>query len=202
MNLVRALCAVAAVFSLSGCEPVYEGPQLSTVPDGLAYTNSIRSSRLPLPDRRVLGQYAYVAPGGMDWKTSVTISEYEGLSTRAEVEAVRDRYHSRYGDRLSRYGPVEDFRVGGRPAWVYSADSLSGGKVTRHGLTAVVPWDDRTFSIEVSSEEEKWRNREVQREIASSFHVAKKGRFRPVLLALLAAAAAVGAYLGLRRRQA
>ena len=132
----------------------------------------------------------------------MTISEYEGLSTRAEVEAVRDRYHSRYGDRLSRYGPVEDFRVGGRPAWVYSADSLSGGKVTRHGLTAVVPWDDRTFSIEVSSEEEKWRNREVQREIASSFHVAKKGRFRPVLLALLAAAAAVGAYLGLRRRQA
>lgn len=202
MNALRTLCVVAAAFSLSGCEPVYEGPQLSEVPDGLAYTNSIRSSRLPLPDRRLLGQYAYVPPGGTDWKTSATISEYEGLASRAEVEAVRDRYQSRYGDRLSRYGPVEDFRVGGRPAWVYSVDSLSGGKVARHGLTAVVPWDDRTFGIELSSEEAKWMDREVQRRIASSFHVAKKGRFRPILYTLLAVTAVVGALLGLRRRQA
>ncbi len=201
MRAFRVLCAAVSVLVLAGCEPVYEGPQLSEVPKGLAYTNSIRTSRLPLPDRRLLGQYAYAVPGGVDWKTSATISEYEGLTTRAEVEAVRDRYHSRYGDRLSRYGPVEDFQVDGRPAWVYSADSLSSGKVTRHGLTAVVPWDDRTFSIEVSSEEEKWMDRAVQRRIASSFHVAKKGRYRPILFALFGAAALVWAFLGLRRRQ-
>ncbi|HYN40505.1 MAG TPA: hypothetical protein VE129_01915 [Thermoanaerobaculia bacterium] len=202
MNALRALCIVAAVLALAGCEPVYEGPQLSEVPEGLAYTNSIRTSRLPLPDRRLLGQYAYAVPGGIDWRTSATISEYEGLATRSEVESVRDAYHSRYGDRLSRYGPVEDFRIDGRPAWVYSADSLSSGKVTRHGLTAVVPWDDRTFSIEVSSEEEKWMGRDVQRKIASSFHIAKKGRFRPILFGICGAAALVWAFLRWRRQQA
>lgn len=201
MNALRAACTVAAVFALAGCEPVYEGPQLSEVPEGLAYTNSIRTSRLPLTERRLLGQYAYAVPGGTDWKTSATISEYEGLATRSEVESVRDTYHSRYG-RLSRYGPVEDFRVDGRPAWVYSADSLSSGKVTRHGLTAVVPWDDRTFSIEVSSEEEKWMDHAEQKRIASSFHVAKRGRFRPILLAVFGAAALVWAFVGWRRRQA
>jgi hypothetical protein len=202
MKVLRGSCAAAAVLALAGCGPVYEGPQLSEVPEGLAYTNSIRTSRLPLPDRRLLGQYAYVVPGGTDWKTSATISEYEGLATRQEVAAARDGYHSRYGDRSSRYGPVEDFRVDGRPAWVYSVDSLSSGKVTRHGLTAVVPWDDRTFCIEVSSEEGKWMDRAVQRRIASSFYVAKKGRYRPILFALFGAAALVWAFLEVRRRRA
>jgi hypothetical protein len=202
MNALRAACTVAAVLALAGCEPVYEGPQLSEVPEGLAYTNSIRTSRLPLTERRLLGQYAYVVPGGTDWKTSATISEYEGLATRSEVESVRDRYQSRYGGRSSLYGSVEDFRVDGRPAWVYSVDGLSSAKVTRHGVTVVVPWDDRTFSIEVSSEEEKWMDRDVQRRIASSFHVAKKGRFRPILLAVFGAAALVWAIVGWRRRQA
>lgn len=201
-SAIQALCAVVAVIALAGCEPVYEGPQLSEVPTGLAFTTSIRTSRLPLPDRRLLGQYAYAAPGGTDWRTSVTISEYEGLSTRSEVEAARDRYHSRYGDRSSRYGPVESFTVDGRPAWAYTADGLSDGRLTRHGLTAVVPWDDRTFSIEVSSEEEKWMGRDVQKGIAASFHVARRGRFRPGLLALVAVAALVWAVLGLRRRMA
>lgn len=192
--------AVAAV--LAGCEPVYEGPQVSEVPDGLAYTNSIRTSRLPLPDRPVLGQYAYAAPGGMDWKTSVTISEYEGSSTRSEVETARDLYRSRYGERSARYGTVDDFKVGGRPGWAYTVDGLTDGRITRHGLTAVVPWDGRTFSIEVSSEEERWKDREVQRSIAASFHIAKKGRYRPALFALVAAAAVVAVLRGLRRRQA
>jgi hypothetical protein len=202
MSAIRALCTAAAVLALAGCEPVYEGPQLSEVPKGLAFTNSIRTSRLPLPDRRLLGQYAYAAPGGTDWRTSVTISEYEGLSSRTEIEAARDEYHSRYGDRSSRYGPVQDFLVDGRAAWAYTADGLSDGKVTRHGLTAVVPWDDRTFSIEVSSEEETWMGRDAQRRIASSFHIAKKGRFRPILLAILGGAALVWASFKLRRRQA
>ena len=202
MKAIRLLVAAAAVFALAGCEPVYEGPQLSEVPEGLAYTNSIRTSRLPLPERRLLGQVAYTGPGGMDWKTSVTISEYEGLATRSEVEAARDRYHSRYGDRLSRYGAVEGFEIDGRPAWSYTEDGLESGRVSRHGLTAVVPWDDRTFSIEVSSTEERWMDRAVQRRLASSFHVARRGRFRPILFALLAAAALVWAVLEVRRRRA
>lgn len=198
----RLLAAAAAALALAGCEPVYEGPQLSEVPEGLAYTTSIRTSRLPLPDRRLLGQYAYTAPGGMDWKTSVTISEYEGLATRAEVEAARDGYHSRYGDRSSRYGPVGELEIDGRPGWSYTADGLESGRVTRHGLTAVVPWDDRTFCIEVSSGEEKWMDRAVQRRLASSFYVAKKGRFRPLLFAIFGAAGLAWALFELRRRRA
>ncbi|MRR13701.1 hypothetical protein EG835_14915 [bacterium] len=104
--------------------------------------------------------------------------------------------------RSARSGPVEDFRVDGRPAWVYLVDGLSSGTVTRHGLTAVVPWDDRTFCIEVSSEEEKWMDRAVQRRIASSFYVAKKGRYRPILFVLFGAAALVWAFLEVRRRRA
>ena len=71
----------------------------------------------------------------------------------------------------------------------------------RHGLTAVVPWDDRTFSIEVSSSEEAWMDREVQRRVAASFHVARRGRWRGPLLALSAAAAAAWVLLGLRKRR-
>jgi hypothetical protein len=45
-------------------------------------------------------------------------------------------------------------------------------------------------------------DRAVQRRLVSSFHVAKKGRFRPVLLALFAAAALVWTFRELRRRRA
>ena len=202
MKGVRFVAAAAAALALAACEPVYEGPQLSEVPEGLAYTTSIRTARLPLPDRRVLAQYAYASPGGTDWKTSVTISEYEGLATRAEVEAARETYHGRYGGRSSRYGPVEDFQVDGRPAWSWTDDSLFQGQVSRHGLVVVVPWDDRTFSVEVSSEEERWMDRGVQRRLAASFHVAKKGRYRLPLLALFVSAGVGWALYDRRRRRA
>jgi hypothetical protein len=198
---LRLLSAAAAVLALAGCEPVYEGPQLAEVPDGLAYTTSLRTSRVPLPGRQLVAQYGYAAPGGTDWRTSVTISEFAGLATRGEVEAARQDDLARYGGRSSRYGAVEEMRVDGRPAWAYTVDALSGGEVTRHGLTAVVPWDDRTFGIEVSSEEEKWMDRAVQKRLAASFHVARKGRYRPLLFAVFAAAGAGWLLVEWRRKR-
>lgn len=202
MKASGALAALALALALASCGPVYEGPQLAEVPDGLAYTSSIRSARVPLPGRRVLAQYAYAGPGGLDWKTSVVISEYEGLATRSEVEAARDGFHARYGGRSSRYGPVGEVRVGGRPGWGYTEDGLLDGRVVRRGLTAVVPWDERTFSLEVGSSEAPWDDREAQRRLVASFHVAKRGRYRPLLFGLLLAGLCAWALLGRRFRGA
>lgn len=201
MERIIRLLAAAALLAAGSCSPVYEGPQLSEVPEGLAYLTTIRSARHPLPDRELLGQYAYAVPGGMDWRTHATLSEYRGACDRAEVEAARDAFDERYGGRSSLYGPVEPFVAGGRPAWAYTADGLSDGKVERRGLVVVVPWDDRTYGIEVSSSEPAFIEREVQRRIAASFHVAKRGRYRGPLLALLAVAAAAGALVARRRRR-
>ena len=201
MKAFRLLGAAVAALALSGCEPVYEGPQLSEVPEGLAYLTSIRSSRLPLPDRRLLAQYAYAAPGGADWKTSVMISEYEGACSRAEVESAREAYAVRYGGGASRYGPVEGFEAGGRRGWAYTVDGVYRGQVDRHGLTVVVPWDEKSYSIEVSSSETRWMDRELQRRMAASFHVARRGRYRGPLLVLFIAAGAVWLFLDRRKRR-
>ena len=198
----RALPLAVALAALGGtlaCEPVYEGPQLTDVPEGLAYTTGLEAARKPLPGRKANSQVGHVPPGGTSWDTSAVITTYEGRAGREELEAARDDYARRY--RTTQYGPVEPMTIGGRPGWAYttSEETREGRKTT--GLVGLVPWDSVSYSIELRTSDPRWQEPERQRAIVASFEVARRGRHKPALYALLAAVlAGWGVAAALRRR--
>lgn len=115
---------------------------------------------------------AYLRPGGTDWTTSAIITEYSGAATRDEIQEARDEYARRYTSQ--GYGEVESLSIGGRGAWGWFETQRDGARVTSLGYTGVVPWGDRTYSIEVSSRDPRLHDGGFLREVAMSFTVASQ----------------------------
>lgn len=175
-------CALVYLLAmaLGGCAPINEGPVLARVPEGLAYSNGIRAARAPLPHRAVTRQLGYVRPGGTDWTTSVVITEYSGATDAAEVSAARDELARRHTG--TDYSDVEGMGIDGRPAWGWYERQLDKGRITSMQLTAIVPYEAASYSIEVSTSDPRLHSEVTLREFALSFHIVKRERWDAVVL--------------------
>lgn len=163
-----ALLVSAALLAAggSGCR-VVEGPQLGAPPEKLGYTSSLMSARLPLPDRGKARQLGYVGAG--DSPDMVVITEYPGPTSRGDAERARDTYAARYTS--TEYGPVEELEIDGRPAWGWTETQRIDGKVVARQYTAVVSYDDVTYSVEYSAHREPQIGEEHLRGTVESFVV-------------------------------
>jgi hypothetical protein len=90
------------------------------------------------------------------------------------VEEARDDYAKRYRSS-TEYGPIEEIRIDGRPAWAYTETSGYEGRTDKVGLTAVVVYKDVTYSIEFGASTPELQTREKRLEIVQSFQVIKPG---------------------------
>ncbi|MCU0291253.1 MAG: hypothetical protein MUF10_04590 [Thermoanaerobaculaceae bacterium] len=195
----RWLAALLLAVTTAGCAPINEGPILRKPPTGLAYTSTVQSARAPLPHRARLRQVAYLKPGGTDWTTSVIITEYSGAATRDEIQEARDEYARRYTSQ--GYGEVESLSIGGRDAWGWFETQRDGERVTSLGYTGVVPWGDRTFSIEVGSRDPRLHDGAFLRGVAMSFTVATQTTYDAWILMASGLILAGILWLALRAQQ-
>lgn len=109
-----------------------------------------------------------------DDRDSVIVTEYEGAASRSETQAARDEYAGR--STSTRYGPVEDLKIDGRAGWCWTEAQPGDGKVRTFQLTAVVPWGDRTYSVEYSSSGSNLKTRAELQTAVESFTVVTKGK--------------------------
>ncbi len=158
---------VLAAVAAAGCGPAHEGPQLADPPEGMGYINSMSSARKPLPGRATTRQLGYIRHG--DAGDMVVITEYPGPTTEDEVERARDGYEKRYTS--TEYGPLRSLKVDGRRAWGWLETQRLRGEVAAVQLTAVVPYDDVTYSIELSLHPPHLMSEEAMRAIVESFFV-------------------------------
>lgn len=176
MRRILFPCLLAALGV--GCGPVYEGPQLREVPEGLAYSNAWTSARVPLPLRKRVRQIHYVPPPAVERnRSTVVITEYEGLATRTEVSDARDALAAQYTSTV--YGPLEDLRIDGKPAWGWTETQREGKtkEIYTMGLTAVVayPKQNATYSVEFTAGDPAHQRRDILERTVTSFTVASAG---------------------------
>lgn len=153
-----------------GCTPLHEGPQLRSVPDGLAYTSTISSARLPLRGRQKTRQVAYLPTGEERWPLSVIITEYAGVTNASEVRASHQEYVKRYGESTD-YGQIETVTIDGREGWGWLETYRYRAEVMSVGFTVILPYDSVSYSVEVTSRKPKLKDEAYLRELAASFVV-------------------------------
>jgi hypothetical protein len=181
--------ALVAACCLSACSLVQEGPQVTEAPEDFGFTTSISSARKPLPHRSAIRQMGYLGPPG-EPPDMIIITEYEGAAPREEAEAARDELAGR--DKSESYGPFESTSVARRVAWRWSERQQSNGKLWSHEEVVVVPWGEKTYSVEYSAHGERIDPARQQR-VVRSFRVVTRGATDLfVYLGLAAAALALG----------
>jgi len=159
--------ALVAVLVGPGCMPLHEGPQLKDPPPGMGYISSILSARKPLPDRATTRQLGYVGAG--DSGDMVVITEYPGPTFEEEAEQARASYEARYTS--TEYGPFHSLDIDGQPAWGWLETQEVRGEVASVQLTAIVSYDDVSYSIELTLHPPRLLGAERMREIVESFYV-------------------------------
>ncbi len=191
----------------ASCGPIHDGPQLRETPRGLAYTTSMSSARTPLRTREQIRQITYWEEPRSMGRQSVLIVEYAGEATLQEGEAARDDYASRYG-KNGEVGPAARLEVEGRTAitWLETSWSKPGSTreedVSGRILWAVLPWDGKTYGLELVSMGDALMSEQELRERLQTFtvHDAERATGRNYLVLGLLVLAGVGADLVRRVR--
>jgi hypothetical protein len=163
MLLVLALLGPA-------CAPVHEGPQLGTVPEGLAYTNTLDAAGHPLPRRQKVRQIGYIPTGEERWPLSVIITEYAGATTFAEIGEARDELLRRHGSS-TEYSELEPITIDGHQGWGWLETYRYKGEVESAGFTVVVSYATNTYGIQVETRKPKLRNAAYLKGLAATFAV-------------------------------
>lgn len=176
-RLGATLLALAAASGLSGCAgPQEAGPRLTERPEGFGYRAKAYAARKVLPDREVVRQSGYFPFGGSS--DSILITEYRGTVTREQVEFARDAAARKW--TYQEYGPLQDRTIDGRRAFAWRIVQKSDDEETGLAFVAVVPYDDRTYSIEFHATDPLYRKSLVLERTVESFVVRDRGRFSTI----------------------
>ena len=169
---LRGLVLLAGLAGgLSCSNPQVEGGVMPHPPDGFAHDPNGTAARLVLPERAMVRQRGYFTRG--DPHSSIMITRYTGATGAAEAAAARDRHAGRY--RSEEYGGVETIEIDGRTAWGWTITQGYQGKVYSFEYTAVVPYQDETYTVEFFTSDGKLMNWNFLRETVQTFTVARAG---------------------------
>lgn len=161
---------VSSCAILAGCvQSLREGPQVPRRPDGFLYDANASAAALVFPARRKLRQFGYfrpAEPGG-----SIIVTQYPGATQEHEARHERNRSAKEYA--WQEYGGVEHLMIDGRPAWGWTEIQRPSGKTLALGYTAVVSYDDVTFTVEFNTDDPALFDPIALRESVESFVVAR-----------------------------
>jgi hypothetical protein len=173
----RRVWVVAAITMLvlgaAGCGPTLrEGPNITGVPEGFLYDENATSGRPVLPQRRLVSQSGWMTLN--EPHCSIMFTEYEGVADAGEISAARSEYARRYTHET--YGALEPLKIDQRAAWGWTESQTLRGALASLEYTAVVPYDDATWTIEFYAADPKHRDPAFLKQLVTSFRLGKRTR--------------------------
>jgi hypothetical protein len=142
-----------------------EGPRIAERPDGFAWEPNYYAARRVLPQREVVRQSGYFTPSGSH--DSIVLTEYRGAATIAEITAARNEA-ARRSTYLS-HGAPEDREIDGRRAVTWIVTEEYREQIVSREIVAVVPYAERTYTIEFHAESTPYRDPAGMRRAVESF---------------------------------
>ena len=137
------------------------------------------------------GQFTLTEP-----HNSIMITEYRGSTSGAQAEAARSTAAEKWS--YQEYGPAEELEIDGRDSWGWLITQRSKGEVTSLEYVAVVPYADRTYSVEFYASDDKLYDKYFLKKTVSSFEVSGAGPLQASHLFILAGLT-VAAFIVARR---
>jgi hypothetical protein len=171
MNAKIALSLMA--LALAGCQarPVHRGPDVVKVPAGFVYDANVQAARNFFPERPKRLERGYMTAAIMDEEhSSITITKYDGPTTREQVEAAVRAERERYG--YADYAPIESLTIDHHPAWAWTElQPKNAPRWTAMNYRAVVSSEDATYLVEFYTTHERFLDASKLGAVVTSFVV-------------------------------
>lgn len=169
--MTRLPAASATLFlafaMLAGCRDQPKRGEIPKAPEGFLFDANAVAARHVLPDRELLDQDGWLTtrePG-----SSIMISEYSGTTSAGEVEAARAAAARRY--TYAQYSELEEVTIDGRASWGWIETQRRDGRTCALDYVAVIPYEDKTYTVEFGSAETRFLNPAALRELVETFRV-------------------------------
>ena len=169
--MVGAAIATLAL-GAAGCGPgLREGPNVTGVPEGFLYDENATSGRPVLPNRRLVSQSGWMTLN--EPHCSIMFTEYEGVADAGEISAARSEYARRY--TYESYGQLEPLTIDQHAAWGWAESQTYRGQLASLEYTAVVPYEDATWTIEFFAADPKHRDPAFLKQLVTTFRLGRRG---------------------------
>ena len=134
-----------AVLILSGCASKGpRKPQVAHVPEGMMHDANLESARLVLPEFELVDQDGWMSLNEPD--RSIVFSEFADVAGQEDVVRAVEAAAARYS--YQEYSEIEPLEVDGRSSWGWFERQCIDGTLAGVQFTAVVPYEDRTWTVE------------------------------------------------------
>lgn len=178
-RIAVATLALGLACLLLGCTTSrLTGPQITKVPAGFGLDLNASGARKVFPDRDVVNERGWFRTQG-ERHGSVLITEFEGQASEQDLRDARAELERKYTTKHFSYGPIESFKLDGRPAWGWFERQS-----TSREYVAVVSYPDATFSIEFYSSIKEHQDDELLKKHVASFR-RDPGRWSRVFVPVL-----------------
>ena len=170
--VIAALVAFALGTGCSG--PERPGPNVQDVPTGFMYDANASSGRKVFMDVKPLDESGWFAMRGDD-HSSIMITTYAGSFGENDAIAARNAHAQRWGRKApdkpgTDYSWVEEWEIDGRSAWAWEERQYRlSGDLASIQWTAVVPYEDETYTVEFHAGIEDHMDQAIIRETMESF---------------------------------
>jgi hypothetical protein len=146
--MTRWFAALLLVAAATGCDqrPTHKGPDVVAVPEGFIYNPGMSAYRNFFGDRRKVLERGYTtASMADDDQSTITITEYDGPTTAAQVEESVRAEAEHYAD----CGPIETLTINKQPAWAWTQTQPKGAPKARSlNYRMVVSYPDASYLVE------------------------------------------------------
>jgi len=165
------LMALVMVAGCGGGRPLHKGPDVAGVPEGFIYEGHVESGRNLFPDRPKVLERGYTTAVYLDQDHSnITITQYNGPTTREQVEAALGLEQQHYGE--SRVSALENVTIDRKEAWAWTitqpGDRWSNGSLT---YRAMVSYPDASYLVEFYTSHKQFMDANRLRAVVASFEV-------------------------------
>jgi len=168
-----AACVVIVVV-VAGCggqRPLHKGPDVVKVPEGFIYEGHTEAARNLFPERPEVLERGYTTAAiGDDDHSSISITQYDGSTTRQQVEDAVRAEQRRYG--YASYSAIEPLTIDRREAWAWT-ETQPGSRWSHGAMTyrALVSYPDASYLVEFYTSHKRYMDPDRLRTVVASFEV-------------------------------
>ena len=174
MSRSEVAWVVMAMVIVGGCggrRPLHNGPDVAGVPEGFIYEGHLESGRNLFPDRPKVLERGYTTAAFLDnERSNITITQYNGPTTREQAEAALGLEQKHYGEQW--ISALETLKIDRQEAWAWTVkqpgDRWSNGSLT---YRAVVSYPDASYLVEFYTSHKQFMDANRMRAVVASFEV-------------------------------